>query len=101
MTFYIYETGLIGSSVHVHYSRPGEIISHKINTIFFWNDPESIRVEQSGEDFLIIGGKKKYLFRVETRLAEEMPYWNLIDIGRECNERVVGKNPVNALNYYC
>lgn len=74
MTFYIYETGLIGSSVHVHYSRPGEIISHKINTIFFWNDPESIRVEQSGEDFLIIGGKKKYLFRVETRLAEEMPY---------------------------
>lgn len=72
MTFYTYETGLLGTSVHVHYSRPGEIISHKINNIFFWNDPESIQIEQKGDDYLIYGGKKKYLFRGETRMAEEI-----------------------------
>jgi len=70
ITFYIYETGLIGSSVHVHYSRAGEIISHKINNVVFWNDPESIRVEQSGEDYWIIGGERKYLFKGEEGVAE-------------------------------
>jgi hypothetical protein len=72
MTFYTYETGLIGTSVHVHYSRPGEIISHQIRNVSFWNDPGSIRIEQSGDDYLIIGGKRKYLFRGETGIAEEL-----------------------------
>jgi len=74
MTFYIYETGLLGTSVYVHYSRPGEIISHQINNISFWNDPVSIRIEQSGNDYLILGGKKQYIFKGETRVAEEISY---------------------------
>lgn len=71
MTFYIYETGLLGTSVHVHYSRPGEIISHKINNVLFWKETESIHVAQSGEDFWIIGGKKRYLFRGKEGVAAE------------------------------
>ncbi len=72
MTFYIYETGLLGTSVYVHYSRPGEIISHKIRSLSFWNEPESIRIEQSEDDYFILGGKRKYLFRGETGIAEEV-----------------------------
>jgi hypothetical protein len=72
MTFYTYETGLLGSSIHVHYSRPGEIISHKIRNISFWNEPQKIRIEQSGDDYLIYGVKKKYLFREKTALTEEL-----------------------------
>lgn len=74
MTFYVYETGLLGTSVHVHYSRPGEIISHQIRNLSFWNEPESIRIQQKGNDYLIVGEKKQYIFKVETRVAEEISY---------------------------
>lgn len=71
MTFYIYETGLLGTSVHVHYSRPGEIVSHKIDNIVFWDTHAPIRIEQSGEDYWISSGEKRYFFRGEQAVVEE------------------------------
>jgi hypothetical protein len=73
ITFYTYNTGLMGTLTHVYYSRRGEIISHEIRSIQFWNEPDSIRIEQKGEDYLIYSPKRKFLFRRVSRVVEEIP----------------------------
>ena len=70
--FHIYRTSLLGTNVYVRYSRRGEIVSHRIDNIFFWNDPDSVKIEQKGNDYLIYTPKKKYLFSGEQRVAEEL-----------------------------
>ena len=74
ITFYTYETGLMGTRTHVRYSEKSEWISHSIDNMSFSCNADSVHIEQKDTTFLMSSPVQKYIFLPKSKKVIMLPY---------------------------
>ena len=74
ITFYTYETGLMGIWTHIRYSEKNELISHSIDNMTFSCRADSVHIELKDTSFLMISPIQKYIFLPKSKKLIMLPY---------------------------
>lgn len=74
ITFYTYETGLMGIYTHFRYSEKSEWISHSIDNMSFSCRADSVHIEQKDTSFLMSSPVQKYIFLPKSKKLIMLPY---------------------------
>jgi len=72
ITFYTYENDLLIAVTKVRYSNNGDLISHPVDSITFFDKASEVHIEQKDSNFLIYTKKERFLFSPKTKTTARL-----------------------------